>query len=269
MIDLKNNNQPEILLNRLDSIKSSLASKPETLALLGLGSVGVDLTRLDQYSDLDFFVIVRKGFKKQYLTDLSWLELDQTLVFQFRNTIDGYKALYTDGVFLEFAVFEEWELKNIPYPPARIVWAHPDFDKNLTNPLIKLPEKKVPPIEWSVNEAMAICYIGINRFLRGEKLSAFRFVQIYAVDRMMELAQYLENETIELLDPFAIERRFEKRYPQTASILPDIMAGYDNTPDAILAILDYLDQNFDVNKPLKNLIKTLVLSSNNGSSCLP
>lgn len=262
---LANFYKPEDLINRLNSIANSLASKPDSLALIGLGSAGLEINRLDQYSDLDFFVIVRKDKKQNYLSNLSWLEADQSLVFKFMNTVDGFKALYADGIFLEFAVFEEWELKKIPYSSGRVVWAHPDFDLEFANPQIKLPEQKQPPIEWSVNEALAICYIGINRYLRGEKLSAFRFVQIYAVDRVMELAKYLEKDTLDSFDPFSNERRFEKRFPQTAKILPDLMTGYENTPDAVLAILNFLDENFDVNEPLKNLIKNLVFSSKKDS----
>jgi hypothetical protein len=81
----------------------------------------------------------------------------------------------------------------------------------------------------------------------------------------MELAKYLEKDTHDSFDPFANERRFEKRFPQTARIFPDLMVGYENTPDAVLAILNFLDENFDVNEPLKNLIKNLVFSSKKDS----
>ncbi len=48
----------ERLLKRLDDIGRSLAGRPDALALIGLGSVGRELERLDDYSDLDVFVIV-------------------------------------------------------------------------------------------------------------------------------------------------------------------------------------------------------------------
>ena len=43
------------LLKRLDDIGQSLERSGHALALIGLGSVGVELDRLDSYSDLDFF----------------------------------------------------------------------------------------------------------------------------------------------------------------------------------------------------------------------
>ena len=85
------------LLARLDQIAESLANRTGTLALLGLGSVGRDLERLDRYSDLDFFVIVEPGQKARYIDRLDWLEAIAPLAFSFRNTVDGHKALYSAG----------------------------------------------------------------------------------------------------------------------------------------------------------------------------
>ncbi len=49
---------PTMLLQRLDSIGQCLRASNKALALLGLGSVGIETERLDQYSDVDFFAIV-------------------------------------------------------------------------------------------------------------------------------------------------------------------------------------------------------------------
>ncbi|MCM2317381.1 MAG: hypothetical protein NDJ92_19710, partial [Thermoanaerobaculia bacterium] len=63
----------ELLLSRLDAIGASLARRGDALALLGLGSVGVETGRIDDFSDLDFFAIVEPGSKPRYLADLGWL----------------------------------------------------------------------------------------------------------------------------------------------------------------------------------------------------
>jgi lincosamide nucleotidyltransferase len=52
------------LLKRLNEIGHSLEKSGHALALIGLGSVGLELDRLDSYSDLDFFVIVENGHKR-------------------------------------------------------------------------------------------------------------------------------------------------------------------------------------------------------------
>ena len=63
----------EALLKRLDDIGVSLAQTGQALALIGLGSVGTELDRLDDYSDLDFFAIVKAGHKTQFINNLDWL----------------------------------------------------------------------------------------------------------------------------------------------------------------------------------------------------
>ena len=51
------------LFDRLDAIAAALRDSGAALALLGLGSVGRETDRIDDYSDLDFFAIVQPGQK--------------------------------------------------------------------------------------------------------------------------------------------------------------------------------------------------------------
>ena len=59
------------LLSRLDAIAASLARRQGTLALIGLGSVGTDMARLDRYSDLDFFVIAERDYVELFVGSLA------------------------------------------------------------------------------------------------------------------------------------------------------------------------------------------------------
>jgi UTP:GlnB (protein PII) uridylyltransferase len=86
-------NKTELLLHRLNEIGDALSHKPTALALIGLGSVGLERDRLDQYSDLDFFVIVKSGSKPHYLNDLTWLTDIAPVAYYFANTPDGCKLL--------------------------------------------------------------------------------------------------------------------------------------------------------------------------------
>ena len=112
----------ETLLARLDAIAVSLAANEHSRALLALGSVGRELERLDEYSDLDFFVIVAPGYKVRFIDNLDWLERVHPVGYQFKNSADGYKLMFEDGILCEFAVFEEAELTNAIYSPGRIIW---------------------------------------------------------------------------------------------------------------------------------------------------
>ena len=117
-------NTPQKLLQHLDAIGESLKSSGKAHALLGLGSVGIATERLDQYSDVDFFVIVQVGHKQYFLDSLHWLSDIHPIDYAVRNTVDGYKVLYADGVFCvfcDFAVFEPHELVHIPFSKGRIV----------------------------------------------------------------------------------------------------------------------------------------------------
>ena len=93
------------LLKRLDEIGQSLERSGHALALIGLGSVGLELDRLDSYSDLDFFAIVQKGYKRSYLDSFEWLSDVHPIAFSFLNTEDGYKVLFEDGNLLRVCCF--------------------------------------------------------------------------------------------------------------------------------------------------------------------
>lgn len=249
--------KPELLLARLDAIAASLEKSGNALALIGLGSAGLETARLDKFSDLDFFAVVDTGCKGQYLENLSWLSSICAIDFAYRNTRDGYKVLFRDGVFCEFAVFETPELRQIPFAPGRIVWKRPDLPDALLAP----EPGRCTPAEhstgWLLGEALTNLYAGLSRNARGETLSAMRCIQVYAVDRILELAARLESATGAARDPFAFERRFEQRYPDFVHALQSFMRGYAGNIDSARAILAFLESHFEVDPAMKNAITML------------
>ena len=249
--------EPPPQLARLEQIAASLESKPDALALIGLGSVGRELERLDQFSDLDFFVIVAPGSKEDYLDDLSWLVAAYPLAYLFRNTPDGYKALFADNIFCEFAVFEVAELSGVPFTPGRVVWKRGGLPDTIAEPQQPPTGKAAPNQDWLLGEALTNLYVGLCRFRRGEKLSAMRFIQGYAVDRVVELVAIITQPKPVALDQFIPERRFELRYPQYAGFLGQFLQGYERSPQSALAILTFLQENFDVNPDMAGLIVEL------------
>jgi len=246
------------LLARLEAIGQSLKESGQALALIGLGSAGLEQFRLDEYSDLDFFAIVEAGAKERYILDLGWVEAVCPDVYRFQNTVDGYKLLFEDGIFCEFAVFELEELKGIPFTTGKVIWKQPWVADG-----IAIPNKQAPPVtknsvEWLLGEALTNLYIGLCRYRRGEKLSAARFIQQYAVDRLLELTAALDAEQGGNPDPFSPERRVEKRLPQLAGRLAEFVPGYENSPQAAKAILEYLEAHFPVNPALAVAIRRLL-----------
>lgn len=249
---------PAILLDRLNAIGCSLEKSGHALALIGLGSVGVETERLDAYSDLDFFAIVEEGYKSHYIDNLDWLSLICPIAYTFRNSVDGYKLLFEDGVFCEFAVFEQAELANIPFAAGRIVWKRSHIDESIRIPKVASAPPRPLNVEWVVGEALTNLYVGLGRYRRGEKLSAMRFIQHYAVDRVLDLAKLVEKESNARKDEFSNERRFEQRFPQIAQELPNFVQGYERSCQSAQAILEFLGKHFEVNQALANKIRQLI-----------
>jgi hypothetical protein len=234
------------LLERLDAIGASVASQPDALALIGLGSCGVETHRLDDWSDLDFFVIVAPGAKARFLRDLDWLRAAHPVAWHFQNTADGHKVLMADGVFCEFAVFEPQALEKVARMAGRIVWKRDGVDEALVAP----EARGLPPTTdetWIVGEALSNLLVGLLRWHRGERLSAQRFVQSYALDRLIELDALRRRPPSG--DVFSVERRIEQRQPALAALLPALAPGYLHTPQAALALLQALDERGAVLEP--------------------
>ena len=112
---------PQRLLERLDDLAAVLRERGDVVALLGLGSVGEDLERLDEHSDLDFFVVTDDGAKDRYLADIDWLEAVGPVAYSFRNSVDGRKVLWADDLYAEYAIFTLDQLRAGPFVGARIV----------------------------------------------------------------------------------------------------------------------------------------------------
>jgi hypothetical protein len=255
----------ESLLSRLEAIAAALSGTGHGLAVIGLGSVGLETERLDEHSDLDFFAIVERGFKARYLDHLDWLESVGSIAYCFRNTFDGYKLLYADGVFCEFAVFEPQELQQIPFSPGRIVWKRDGMPDALAIPApcyLQVPERS---LDWLLGEIVTNLYSGMNRYLRGERLSASRLVQHFAVDRLLELEEFAGKTLSPGRDTFAVERRAEMRFPQLKDFFPLFVQGYDRTPEAATAILEYVSSRYELNRHLVGVVQQLIESAGSAS----
>lgn len=230
------------LQGRLATLAQSLSVREDALALLGLGSVGAETDRLDAWSDLDFFVLVSAGAKARYIANLDWLAEAHPLAWHFQNTVDGHKALMTDGVFCEFAVFEIQELSSIPYAPGRFIWRRNEVAETLACAKQPLPDRQSSG--WLVGEALSNLIIGLQRHARGERLAAMRMIQVHALDRVLEFLETLHpesNEPRSLRDPFNVDRRIEVRGSQCALALPVWAGGYECTVPAALALLSVLE----------------------------
>ena len=244
------------LKQRLADIATAVERHPHGLGLLGLGSAGLEQNRMDEYSDLDFFAIVEAGFKQRFIDDLSWLEQDQRIAWCFRNTADGYKLFFDDGVFCEFAVFEPDELAHIPYAEGAFVWRDESLDPHFAAPTLTPPDVSDDP-SFLLGELLTNLYVGMCRFRRGEKISAMRFVQVYAMDRLLTLLDLSQSGQGSSLDPFCLDRRAEQRHGQHASLLLACSQGAQACPESARHMLDFVCRHYQVERFLENQIRAL------------
>lgn len=232
---------PDRLLAGLDAIAVSLSQRPQASALLALGSCGLKVSRLDAYSDLDFFVIVEESAKQDFIANLDWLTTGSPMVFAHRNTIDGWKTLDQDGVFCEFAVFHASELSAIPYSEGRIVWARDGFDMSCLQPS---SERDIDDLSWLSIEAMTNILVGLKRYLRGEKLSAWRCICVDGADQVCRALQANGGD-----DPYNPWRRLEVSNALMAAQLGDAIGKHDAV-HAARALVGLLVKASHIPKPI-------------------
>jgi hypothetical protein len=248
---------PARLLARLDDLGGVLADRGDALALIGLGSVGADLARLDDHSDLDFFVVVENGAKARYLADIDWLKALGPIAFEFPNTVDGRKVLFVDGLYAEYAVFTLPELADAAYASGRIVWRREDAPVGLETPKRPPPARSPETIEWHVGEALTNLYVGLHRDLRGERLSGMRLIQVHALDHLISVLDVLERASAARQDPFSIDRAVERRLDASVLPLGDLAPGYEHNREAALAILGVLEGLIPIDARMAQAIRGL------------
>jgi len=233
-----------LALQRMHELAEFVKTNSDVLCLLGLGSMS-EVNRADAYSDMDFFIIVHDDAKLKFLEDLFWLKV-RPLTYAFKNSNDGYKILYDDGVYGEFAVFTKDELANAHFTKGIIYYKQDDFDASLVIPS-NAPKLKPIDIEHNINEALTNIYIGLKRLHRGELASATTFIQVHAYQNTIVLFDVIFNKLDTYSDPYVFERRIEYRYKPAKLLLEKMRPGYLHNQLAANTILKFLMDHFNVN----------------------
>lgn len=246
-------------LARLDRLAAHVATDPHVEAVLGLGSAGRETHRFDEHSDIDFFLVVDTGETKgRYLQDIGWLEgFGGPVAYSFVNDPNGRKALLADGLFLEYAVFTLAELAAIPFVGARVVWSRGDRDRLAGGPGSPAPSALDTP-DFHLNEALTNLYVGLHRELRGERLAAMRFIQVYAVDRVLALVRLHPSAALDHPDPFEASRRIERASVPDGLPLDRMAPGYDKNLEAARAVLAWLTDHHDTDPVIVAAIHELL-----------
>ena len=112
-------------------------------------------------------------------------------------------------------------------------------------------------MEFHLNEALTNLYVGLHRELRGERLTASRFIQSYAVDRVVALLN-LGAGPGRHRDPFDLSRRVERAYPPEVLPLAEMVPGYEGNRSAAAFTLAWLVDRYPVDPVIRAAIEGLL-----------
>jgi hypothetical protein len=140
----------------------------------------------------------------------------------------------------------------------RLVWQRDDAVAGLGAGRLPGPSPH-DNAEWQVNEALTNLYVGLHRDLRGERLSATRFIQVHAVDRLLTYLYLTEPVAPARQDAFVVERGAERRFGADLLPLSSFAPGYDRNGEAALAMLEWLEARVAVNAALAASIRQLAV----------
>ena len=241
----------QIIQETLESLAWAAQKSSHAIALVGAGSAGAEIARMDQYSDIDFFLIVEDGFSSGFINDNSWFGRDLPIVFAFRDTDHGNKALLENGVFLEFAIFTQAELAQNGIPGLRTIWSKSGFSL----PDLSAKQPIVREVSFYVDQALSNLLVGALRLHRGERLAALAMIERYALSNLLTAFRVKNNITVQ--DPFNIERRAEQSLGVDFAAL---VQGYERLEQSLAKILAFAEENFDVNTSIVQSIRELLNS---------
>src|SRR5512144_21285 len=94
-----------------ERLTERLAGEGEVLGLVALGSMSGEGAPPDEWSDHDFFVVVRPASQERFRSRLDWLPEPGEVALSFRETAHGLKVIIRSGHLLEFAIFDPEELR--------------------------------------------------------------------------------------------------------------------------------------------------------------
>lgn len=248
---------PHPWLVRLDALAEHLSHRRDVVAVLGLGSAGRETERFDDHSDLDVFVVVDDGAQQRYVDGTDWLEAAGPVAWSFRHEPNGRKVLYEGGLFVELAVFSVAELARIPFTGGRVVWQRHDAPHDLLDTAAGPQGPPFDTVELHLGEAVTNLYVGLHRELRGERLTASRFIQVHAVDRAISLLR-LTGSSPALRDVFDASRRVEGAFAPEVLPLARLVPGYEHNVPAATAMLAWLRDRFDVDPGVGGAVDALI-----------
>lgn len=222
----------------VNTLKNGLLNIDDVLAFLVFGSVSKE--RDDVYSDLDFLVIAKPESITSYTEDLSWLDKIMPIETCLREGIDNYKVLFKNGLIGDFGVTSVHHYQEYPHEKGVVIFQREGLDIESTNYQI-LPDTW--PLDHWLNQFLFSSYIALGRYLRGEKICAFRIINGDAMTAFLHLIKNSEHK----YDDFQIDRHYEKISANQSFLPSEILLGIDQIPSLVSFMLSKIINRYDAN----------------------
>jgi hypothetical protein len=116
-------------------------------------------------------------------------------------------------------------------------------------------------LESLAHDIIADVSQGLNDFLAGDKLSAFRFVQIHALEKLMQFIERTTDCSSFVTNESGSAFSFASRYPDYAPWLRSMMLGPDETPHAAASILAFMHDNWPLDYSDENSARELLMQA--------
>lgn len=241
---------PEAFREFTQALRAGLEVDPRVVGLVALGSMAGRSTEPDRWSDHDFFVMTVPGAQESFRTDLSWLPHSERIVFSYRETAHGVKALHDDGHLVEFAVFDLGELAVARVNRYRVLLDRANIESRLAElaaTTAKASEARADA-GWLIGQFLTSLLVAVGRFARGEHASARALVVSQAARPLLVLlARHVPSDRRGVLDDLDPLRRFEFAYPDLGREL-DVLLRLE-TPAAALGLLDLARRELEGRMP--------------------
>jgi len=211
-----------------------VSGEPDVVGLVAVGSMaGRDYTA-DEWSDHDFFLIMRSGEQERFRRDLWWFLCADGIVLRCRETEHGLKVIFDNGHMVEFAVFDIAEIALAGVNRYRVLLDRGGVEEATAR--VQASPRSARDDEYLFGIVVAAALVAGGRARRGEVLSA-AFLVTWGIRHLTELlARTLPSANASILDDLDSLRRFERAYPELGAELASVARL--EPADAALAILD-------------------------------
>lgn len=196
-----------------ERLVAAVSAEPGALGLIAVGSMADRDTHPDEWSDHDFLVVVAPGAQEALRQRADWLPDHERLVYRFRETPHGLKALYQSGHLIEYAVFDPDELYLGRFNRYRVLLDRADLGRRMeeiVRATTAWSREAAPDDAYAIGQVVTGALVAHGRWMRGERLSARAFLIGVALPPLVRLlARYAPAEGAALLDNLDPLRRFD------------------------------------------------------------